>query len=58
MLATDTAKDGDEEMPVVPKTDNIEHIHRIVRTEPGAIAAASVLVSNICERFATHRHGT
>jgi hypothetical protein len=28
----------------IPKTDNMERIHRIDHTEPGAIAAACVLV--------------
>ncbi|KAJ7305578.1 hypothetical protein DFH08DRAFT_825070 [Mycena albidolilacea] len=36
---------GGGDISTIPKTDNMERIHRIVRTEPGAIAASSVLVS-------------
>ncbi|KAJ7315125.1 hypothetical protein DFH08DRAFT_972163 [Mycena albidolilacea] len=34
---------GGGEISTIPKTDNMERIHPIVRTEPGAIAASSVL---------------
>ncbi|KAJ7126478.1 hypothetical protein C8R43DRAFT_1135059 [Mycena crocata] len=38
--------DSDTEI-TIPRTDNMEHIHQIDHTEPGAIAASSVLVCDL-----------